>query len=207
MTSVEAKREKTYTVSERLIFSSIVVVLIVAILAFVLGSSVAPAMVNKGYTTTTIVPNQTASVTTSATTLATTSIPAAPIVVEVTCIPTSSNFECSNSYFNYSTGIYTVAIRQNSGYNWTMVSVNFVPANAVYSHGVPELQWFVSRNVVNVTGGLPTNTVRYINIPITSGPVTVGTNITGSIWAKYELQVVGATSYANMSSAYIVVKN
>jgi len=50
------------------------------------------------------------------------------------------------------------------------------------------------------------NTIRYVNMPITSGSVAVGTNITGSIWAKYQLNVGGGVSYANMSWANIVIK-
>jgi hypothetical protein len=57
-----------------------------------------------------------------------------------------------------------------------------------------------------VTGGLLSNATKYVNIPITSGPVAVGTDITGSIWAKYQLNIGGEVSYANMSSAVIVVK-
>jgi len=49
--------------------------------------------------------------------------------------------------------------------------------------------------------------MRYVDIPITSGPIAAGTNITGSIWAKYQLNVGGGVSYANMSSATITVES
>ena len=186
-------------VSARLVFSGIMVILIVAL---VLGASI---LINKGP----IMPLL--GVIGASTTISysgSTTIPAAPIVVEATCSASSNTFLCQYPYFNYTTGVYTVAIRQNSGYNWTFVSIDFVPSNAVYSHGVPELSWFASRSTVNVTGGLQSGVTKYVNIPITSGPVAVGTNITGSIWAKYQLQVGGGVepSYANISVASIVVK-
>jgi hypothetical protein len=131
---------------------------------------------------------------TGSTTIPGTNPNGSPIVVSATCSVTSNGYVCQNPNFDYNTGIYTVAISQNSGFNWTYVSINFVPSDAVYSHGVPELSWFVS------------NTIKYVNIPISSGPVAVGTNITGSIWAKYQMQVGGEILYANISTAFISVK-
>ena len=110
-----------------------------------------------------------------------------------------------NNAQGHTPGIFTVAISQNSGYNWTLVTVRFVPANTVYSEGVPNLSW-APPQVVNVTGGLPSNVTRYVNMPITSGPVYVGANITGSVWAKYQLQLGGEIFYAKVSSAFIAVK-
>ena len=129
--------------------------------------------------------------------------PSSPII-NVTCFG-SLLFGCQNPVFNYTTGVLTVAIIQKSRYNWTSVTVRFVPTGTVYSHGVPELSWSPPQ-AVNVTGGMLNNTIRYVNIPVTSGPVAVGTNITGSIWAKYQLNVGGGVSYANMSSATIVIR-
>lgn len=179
------KREKFYTVSARLVFSSILVILIVAL---ILGASI---VINKGP----IIPLLGVIGATSSST--------SPVVI-VNCYG-FSYYNCKNPVFNYTTGILTVAISQSSGYNWTSVTVRFVPANTTYSHGVPELSWSPPQ-AVNVTGGLLNNTVKYVNIPITSGPVAVGTNITGSIWAKYQLNVGGSVSYANMSSAIITIK-
>jgi hypothetical protein len=200
-----AKREKFYTVSARLVFSGILVVIIAAL---ILGTS---AIINKGP----IVPilgignknaggfNPTnASTSILPTSFATTTVQ--PILINVTCSPFIS-FNCINPVYNYSTGILTVAISQNSGYNWTSVTVRFVTAGTTYSHGVPELSWSPPE-AVNVTGGLLTNTTKYVSIPITSGPVAVGTNITGSIVAKYQLNIGGEVSYANISSAVITVK-
>jgi hypothetical protein len=194
------KREKFYTVSARLVFSSIMVVLVVAI---VLGGS---SLINHGpilplfgvigagetplsITTTTISPARVV----------------APIIVEATCAPTNTSFECLYPYFNYSTGVFTVAISQKSGYNWTSVTVLFVPAGAQYSNGVPVLSWAPPR-AVNVTGGLLNGTTKYVNIPIGSGPVSVGTNLTGTIWAKYQVTLASTPHYVNMSSAVITVK-
>jgi hypothetical protein len=190
------KREKFYTVSARLVFSSIIVVLIVAALLIV-GISV---IVNKGpivpllgvvgtSAPVAVYPNQTAT---------------PPIMISVGCT-LSSTYKCQNPSFNTSTGILTVAISQDTGYNWTSVTVRFVSAGTVYSNGVPELSWSPPQ-AVNVTGGLLSNATKYINIPITSGPVSVGSNITGSIWARYQLQVGQEVSYANMSSAFIAVR-
>jgi hypothetical protein len=192
--SEQGNRKKGHTVSAKLVFSGIIVVLIAAL---ILGASsiinkgpITPLLgiVNLGGSTTTILPN------------------GSPIVIQATCTVASNAYTCQNPNFNYTTGIYTVAISQKSGYNWTFVSVDFVPSTAVYSHGVPELSWFASKNTVNVTGGLPSNTVKYVNLPIFSGPVTMGANITGSIWAKYQMQVGGETLYANISTAYVAVK-
>jgi hypothetical protein len=199
--SENQKREKFYTVSARLVFSSIIVVLIVGL---ILGASVVinngPVLPLLGIGSTTSVP---AMVTT---TIGNTNPAAAPIIVEATCSPTNSTFGCRYPYFNYVTGNFTVALSQNSGYNWTGVTVMFVPSGTQYSNGVPILSW-APPEAVNVTGGLLTNvTVAYVNIPISSGPVAVGTNITGSIWAKYQVTKASTSHYANISSAVIVVK-
>lgn len=189
-------REKFYTVSARLVFSGIIVILLVVL---ILGLS---SVINRGP----ILP--VLGILGPATTTATyasqaTTVPQ-PIVVSVGCV-LSLNYKCENPSFNTTTGVLTVALSQDTGYNWTSVTVRFVTAGTNYSHGVPELSWSPPQ-AVNVTGGLKTNTTKYINIPITSGPVAVGTNITGSIWAKYQLQVGEGVSYANMTSAFIVVK-
>jgi hypothetical protein len=194
------KREKFYTVSARLVFSSIMVVLIVAL---ILGASVA---INKGPVWPLLGVGST--VATSSTTVMPGGnglIPPPSIVVEATCAPTNTTFGCQYPYFNYTTGTFTVAISQKTGYNWTSVTVLFVPAGSVYSHGVPVLSWAPPK-AVNVTGGLLSNATKYVNIPISSGPVNVGTNITGTIWAKYQITLGSTPKYVNMSSAVIVVK-
>jgi hypothetical protein len=204
-TMAHEKREKVYTVSERLVFSSIIVVLIVVLLLSAAAVGVIPlthvtTTIPVGYTTT--ISNSGAGGT--STIPVTTTV--APIIVEAACSPTNASFACRNPFFNYTTGVLTIAIRQTSGYNWTRVTVRFVTAGTVYAESaVPQLSWSPPA-AVNVTGGLLNNTLRYVNIPISSGPVAVGTNITGSIWAKYQLEIGGRVSYANMSSAWIVVK-
>ena len=200
------KREKFYTVSARLVFSSILVILIATLILGVYG------VINKGLVKPSLgiqVGNAAAAPTQGSPSNNTrvrnfTGSAGPPITVAASCFP-YYYFGCQNPVFNYTTGILTVAISQESGYNWTSVTVRFVPAGSVYSHGVPELLWSPP-SAVNVTGGMLNNTVRYVNIPITSGSVAVGTNITGSIWAKYKLNVGGGVSYANMSTAVIVVR-
>jgi hypothetical protein len=181
------KREKFYTVSARLVFSSLMVILIVAL---VLSLSVALGIIpfNNNASTSTM------SVTTTV----------APLVIGVTCSSTYP-YTCQDGSYNYSTGILSVALSQNTGYNWTSVTVRFVPSNTIYTNGTPEVSWSPPQ-AVNVTGGLLSNATKYVSIPITSGPLAVGTNITGSIWAKYQLQVGEAVSYANISSAIITVR-
>jgi hypothetical protein len=198
------KREKFYTVSARLVFASIIVILIVvAILGISIAINKGPVvpLLGVGVVSTTTMPYVSS-------TAASTSIPQQAntpvIIVEATCAPLYT-FACVNPYFNYSTGVLTVALSQSSAYNWTSVTVRFVPVGTAYSNGVPVLSWSPPA-AVNVTGGLLSNVTKYINIPVTNGPVAVGTNITGSIWAKYQLNVGGGVSYANMSSAVIVVK-
>ncbi len=190
------QREKFYTVSARLVFSSIIVILIVVL---ILGLS---SVINRGP----VLPILGVLGTTTATNMHVNQTTTAPqaIVVSVGCV-LSLSYRCQNPSFNATSGILTVALSQDTGYNWTSVTVRFVTAGANYSHGVPELSWSPPQ-AVNITGGLPSNTTKYVNIPITSGPVSVGTNITGSIWAKYQLQVGEGVSYANMTSAFIVVK-
>ncbi len=199
------KREKFYTVSARLIFSSIIVVLIVAL---VLAASI---VINKGPVIpllgvigarTSIEPNGYIASNSIGNPL---SGSQGSLTVNAVCFG-SIYAICQNPSFNYTTGVLTVAIIQKSGYNWTSVTVRFVPSNTLYSRGVPELSWSPPR-AVNVTNGLLNNTIRYVNIPITSGPVAVGTNITGSVWAKYQLNVGGGVSYADISSAIITIKN
>jgi hypothetical protein len=191
------KREKFYTISARLVFSSIMVLVVVAL---IFATS---ATVNKGP----IFPLLGIGSTTSATTTVNpvSALTPAPTVVEATCSPANTTFVCLYPYFNYSTGVFTVALSQKSGYNWTSVTVLFVPTGAPYSNGVPVLSWAPPR-AVNVTGGLLSNVTKYVNIPIGSGPVAVGTNISGTIWAKYQITLGSTAKYANMSSAVIVVK-
>lgn len=197
----QQKTEKFYTVSARLVFSAIIVVLVVVL---ILGLSIAinhgqilPLLGVLGPATTAYTVSTTTAGYTSPTT-------AAPLIVSVGC-SANSGFKCLNPIYNYTTGNLTIALSQDTGYNWTSVTVRFVTANAVYSHGVPELSWSPPA-AVNITSGLKSNVTKYVNIPITSGPVAVGTNITGSIWTKYQLQVGEQVSYANMSSAVIVIK-
>ncbi len=192
------KRERFYTISARLVFSGIIVVLLAV---FVVGLSI---VINKGSVTPLL--GLGAVVTGPGPAIQTNQTATHPIIISVGCSPLSTTYKCLNPAFNASTGILTVALSQNSGYNWTGVTVRFVTAGTVYSQtGVPELSWSPPF-AVNVAGGLMSNTTKYINIPITSGAVSVGTNITGSIWAKYQLQVGGQVFYANISSAHIVVK-
>ena len=196
------KREKFYTVSARLVFSSIIVVLLVAL---IVGLSM---VINNGP----IVPllgiigPSVSAATTTVMGSGTATVMPAPIVISVGCSPLSTSYGCLNPSFNATTGILTVALSQDTGYNWTSVTVRFVTAGTTYSQTkVPELSWSPPA-AVNVTGGLLSNVTKYVNIPITSGPVSVGANITGEIWAKYQLQVGEMVSYKNMSSAHIVVK-
>ena len=201
------KREKFYTVSARLVFSSIMVVLIVAIIlgasSFVNKGPIFPlfGIIGAGETPVHNVTTSSISVTPSGNT----GLGASPTLVMVTCSPTNTTFACLYPYYNYSTGVFTVAIKQDSGYNWTSVTVVFVPAWTKYSNGVPYISW-TPPGAVNVTGGLLNDTTKYVNIPIDSGPVAVGTNITGTIWAKYQITMASTPHYANMSSAVIVVK-
>ncbi len=190
------QREKFYTVSARLVFSSIIVILLVIL---IIGLSV---VINKGP----ILPllGVIGPATTTVAYITPTATTTPPIIISVGCI-LGLNYKCQNPSFNATTGILTVALSQDTGYNWTSVTVRFVPAGTNYSNGVPELSWSPPQ-AVNVTGGLKSNVTKYINIPITNGPVSVGTNITGSIWAKYQLQVGEHVSYANMTSAFIVIK-
>ncbi len=190
----QQKTEKFYTISARLAFSAIIVVLVVVL---ILGLSIA---INHGP----IIPLLGVFGTATAPyTVAATSAPS--IVISVGCSPTSTSYKCLNPVYNYTTGVLAIALSQDTGYNWTSVTVRFVTANAVYSNGVPVLSWSPPE-AVNLTGGLLSNQTKYVNIPITSGPIAVGSNITGSIWAKYQLQIGEQVSYANMSSAVIVIK-
>jgi hypothetical protein len=201
------KREKFYTVSARLVFSSIIVILI---LALILGASV---IINKGpifpiLGVISVGPSVTYPIIVTNNTGYPGATPMAPIIISVTCNPNAPVFGCLNPVFNTTTGILTVAIKQTSGYNWTLVTVQFIKPGVVYAQGpptIPEVSWSPPA-AVNVTGGLLNNTIRYVNIPIASGPVSVGTNITGSIWAKYQYEAGSAQHYANMSSAVIVIK-
>ncbi len=182
------KREKFYTVSARLIFSGVIALLVVVA---ILGASV---IINNGP----ILPLLGVIQLTN------------PIIggpsIGIICTPTSSAFGCINPAFNATTGLFTVAMRQTSGYNWTLVTVRFVAAGTTYSQtGVPILSWSPPL-AVNITGGLANNVTKYVTIPVAYGPVSAGTNITGSIWAKYQLGAGKAQFYANMSSAIISVK-
>lgn len=231
------RREKFYTISARLVFSTIIVVLILALIA---GLSI---VINRGPIVPLlgIIPLGTSTYTTTISNLGTQQNPynfingwqgagyydnissstiiqpyyiatdAAyialnAIVVSVGCSPTNTSFACENPYYNYTTGGLTIAIIQKTGYNWTRVSVRFVPAGTIRAESdVPYLSWSPPQ-AVNVTGGLLNDTLKYVSIPITSGPVAVGTNITGSIWAKYQFLIGGRISYVNMTSAVIVIR-
>jgi hypothetical protein len=176
--------------------------MVVIIVALILGASIA---INRGPILPLLGVGSTTSIPVSGGGVVANTAPAPPVIVEATCAPTNTTFGCQYPYFNYTTGTFTVALSQRSGYNWTSVTVLFVPAGSEYSHGVPVLSW-APPEAVNVTGGLLSNATKYVNIPISSGKVAVGTNITGTIWAKYQITLASTPKYADMSSAVIAVK-
>ncbi len=90
---------------------------------------------------------------------------------------------CSNAVYNHATGNLSVSITQNSGYNWTIVNILFVPSGTAMENGVPVISWNSSTALTSpVNDAAPTTVVLKV-----SGPISIGASRSGSIWAQYKL--------------------
>lgn len=106
-------------------------------------------------------------------------------------------YQCRFPIYYHATGNLTIALEQNTGSNWSIVSLIFVPQNVSYSNGIPEIYWN-STTTETIIGGMPSGTFVNATLPI-SGPVNYGTKCTGFIWAKYQLTSGGTVEYTELT--------
>ncbi len=114
------------------------------------------------------------------------------------CI-TQQNYTCSEVVYSHSTGNLTLIIGQSTRYNWTSVSIYFVPFGTANVGGIPStiLDGIASGNVI--MQGLASGSTSSITLRISSPSVTQkGTVANGSIWAKYTTSN-GGPYYAQMA--------
>jgi hypothetical protein len=100
----------------------------------------------------------------------------------------SPGFLCSGAIYSHSTANIIVAIGQSTGTSWTSANFVFVPQGTPLANGLPVISFNSSpANTELATSGLASGGSATIYLPVNSivPPVTVGTAIVGTIWAKY----------------------
>lgn len=106
-----------------------------------------------------------------------------------------SGYLCSGPSYSHATGNITLTLTQDTGANWTSATILFVPQGTNLSNGVPVISWV---NGNTISGGLKNGTTTLVTLPA-SGPVEIGTQINGSVWAQYTTNIGGTVSYSEMS--------
>ena len=112
-----------------------------------------------------------------------------------TCTGTSTS-TCTGPSYNHSNGNLSIQLMQSSGSNWTSASLVFVPAGTAFSGGTPEVSW---SNSASVSGGLLTGVSRSVKVPV-SGPVSIGSHVSGTVWAQYQITSGGTVYYAQLAT-------
>jgi hypothetical protein len=107
-----------------------------------------------------------------------------------------TNSACSSSAYNHANGNLTVTIAQDSGSNWSIATIIFVPQGTPYSNGVPSVSWTGGTTLNN---GLQNGVSDTVELPA-SGPVQIGTKVDGTIWAQYQTNVGGTMYYAELAA-------
>lgn len=102
-------------------------------------------------------------------------------------------FQCTFPLlYNHTTGNLTLTVGQNTGQNWAIAEVLFVPNNTNYQN-ISMLMWS-SPNATLIDSGLQTGASKLISVRI-SNPVPIGTTASGWLWAKYGLNSSSEAKY------------
>ena len=110
------------------------------------------------------------------------------------CVATSG-FECSNPVYEHNTGNVVVIFGQDTGQTWTTANIAFVNqsfTSNVLITGIAGLPQSVIAN------GLITSTPIQVSIPI-SGPVSIGTPMSGYFWVSYTTRASPSTLYQEVA--------
>jgi len=107
-----------------------------------------------------------------------------------------SGFSCQSSSYSSSSGNLTVTVSQNSGSNWSVATVIFVAQGTPYANGVPLVSW---NSGESLNGGLKTGSSDSVVLPA-SGAVSVGSPLSGTLWAQYQLNAGGTFYYAEIGA-------
>ncbi len=111
---------------------------------------------------------------------------------------TNTLFYCLYPVYSSTTGNLSVETGQDTGANWTNVYFAFVPQGTQVNNGIPDVS-FASPHAVylsNVYSGFGYN----INLPISSQGTSVGTKMSGGIWAKYMVSGNSTQQYLQITT-------
>jgi hypothetical protein len=106
-----------------------------------------------------------------------------------------SPYACSSYSYSRSDGNLTVTLKQNTGSNWSVTTIAFVPRGTAYNNGIPSISW---ANGTTINGGLQNGIATTARVPV-SGPVAFGVGISGTLWAQYQTNVGGTINYVQLA--------
>lgn len=124
------------------------------------------------------------------------------MVATPVCRAVSPQFYCVpvNFVYHYTSGNITFVLLMNTSSNWESADIMFVPANAVFSNGVPEVSWADSYVMNNVS----TTNFTAVNVTLkATGPVPFATSLNGTIWARYQLTAGGVARYMEIAKVTV----
>lgn len=114
----------------------------------------------------------------------------------VTTCSNQPNYMCQSPGYSSSTGNLTVKVEQNTGSNWSVATLIFVPQGTAYSYGVPIVSW---SSGVSLSNGMQNGNLYTVKLPAT-GKTSLGSPISGTIWAQYQTNAGGTVYYAEVAS-------
>lgn len=120
------------------------------------------------------------------------------IVTPPTQCQTNSIFYCLYPVYSSATGNLSVETGQNTGANWTNVYIVFVPQGTQINNGIPNVS-FASPHAVylaHVYSGFGYD----VTLPISSQRTSVGTKMSGGIWAKYMVSSNSTQHYIQITT-------
>ncbi len=104
-----------------------------------------------------------------------------------------SGFLCKISVLSAASGNLIVTVGQATGSTWYSANVAFLNSTLVSSANTAAFYTATSNSVA--LGTLQSGTSQQINLPIVQSVSSVGTSITGQLWARYTTSSGGATFY------------
>ncbi len=99
----------------------------------------------------------------------------------------SPGYLCSKAQYTHSTGNIIVTVGQNSANSWITANFVFVSSGTPFANGVPAISFnsFPANTVLSSTGGLSNGQGQATLYLPATGPVNVGTPISGTIYVQY----------------------